>query len=253
MGKNSLFKAVLVSIVVGVAVYAYGDVVPYFGPMAFPRMGDFPLHRIGLEFVLTSVAAALGGGFITKWLVKRGWKFEKDVTQEERREIEGKLIAALPKLLRCVVANRLFDSLTCSHPEQKDEFEERKNEIELLLLRDPILTKELEGVPIEWIASRLQEELTCLTRQSASNNSLGYGLDNEAYWASLEEMEKWKEENWTNEQEKWRDFEKWIERKRQKELVQYRRRLALLLIRLALLLILLPVIIWFAWWLGQNI
>jgi len=207
-------KVLLALGVVGIAFYVRGDLLPK------PGMGDFPLHRIGIELILTSVAAAFGGGAVTKWLVKRGWKLEKDVTPEERRDIDQKIGAALPRLMRHSAAMRLQNTLKdgCTGHYQIS--------LELILRLDPELLKDLEGVPIELIAPRLQNELRHNTA-TMENVSV---IEN-CYWASPDEMSEWYDEV-----------------RKKKELEAKRRWLTLLI----LLIVLFPLVLWLAWWLWQK-
>jgi len=229
IGK-SLLRVLLVFVVVGIAFCVRGDILPS------PEMGDFPLHRIGIELILTSVAAALGGGTVTKWLVKRGWKFEKDVTQEERRDIDQKIGTASPRLMRHYAAMRLYNTLMDGYTGHC------QISLESILRQDPELLKDLEGVPIELIAPRLQNELRHNTA-TMENVSV---IEN-CYWASPDEMSEWEDEvrkNWHSPSANL--MEEMIERKK---MLEAKRRWHMLLI---LLIVLFPLVLWLAWWLGQK-
>ena len=250
IGK-SLLRVLLVFVVVGIAFCVRGDVPP-----PGPGMGDFPLHRIGIEFILTSVAAALGGGTVTKWLVKRGWKFEKDVTQEERRDIDQKIEAALPRLIRHSAAMRLYNTLMGDYAGDflkvpcvfrthntlmGDYAGDFQISLESILRIDPELLKDLEGVPIEMIALRLEKEL----KHTAKMDNVDVKED--CYWASPEEMSEWDDKNWHSPSANgWKEI---IELRKIKIQDARRRRRR----RLITLIVLLPILLWLAWWLGQNV
>lgn len=65
-----------------------------------PIICDFPLHRIGMEIVLETVAATTGGGVLLRWIVKKGWKREKTLTRAERKQLRARLEVVLPEIKR---------------------------------------------------------------------------------------------------------------------------------------------------------
>ena len=174
---------------------ATADVVP------LPQMGNFPLHRIGIEIVLEVVAAAAGGLAAMRWLVKRGWKKEEMVTGSERAEIEERLNAIVPEIRRAMTAHppREPNCQRCgTHLNDRTRFcpfcgakvvepqsflkrfEEcfDKDALEDFLRGAPEITRKLEGIPIEMLAKTLagdkSEFLIC-----------------NMYWASDQEEQEW--------------------------------------------------------------
>lgn len=66
----------------------------------FPSPPEVPLHRIGIELVLESVTATIGGGALFRWLVKNGWKKRTQLKDVEKDDMGKRVTAVLPELCR---------------------------------------------------------------------------------------------------------------------------------------------------------
>lgn len=228
MHSNSKIKYIALAVSVFAICFAYGDII------SGPVQQDFPLHRIGIEFVLTSLAASLGGSAVLKWRLKRGWKFEKSISKKERKALEAKLKSAKPILSRCCIALHLLDDLggaTCRN---------QKDRVNLILRLNPELVKELEGVPVEWVDSAIQELYFYRDdeiRSSPVSFDDGMVVLAEGYWASPEEYREQRTKRTKN---------------RRRGSLYDRMRRGRRIRRIIFFMLILGIAFCLAWWLGQR-
>ena len=216
MYPNSKMKYIALAVSVFAICVAYGDLI------SGPVQQDFPLHRIGIEFVLTSLAASLSGSAVLKWILKRGWKFEKKVSKKERKALEDKLKSAMPILSRCCVALRLLDDLGVANRWNQ------KGRVNLILRLNPELAKKLEGVPIEWVDSAI---LKLYFYRDETRPFFGFG---DGCWASPEEYR-----------------EQCAKNRRRESLYDIMRR-GRRIRRIIFFLLISGITLWLAWWLAQR-
>lgn len=224
MNSNSKVKYIALAVSFFASCFAYGDLIP--GPV----QQDFPLHRIGIEYVLTMVSASLGGSMALKWVLKRGWKFEKDVSKNERQLLEAKIKAVRPMFSRCCIALRLLADLgLVSRWNHKDL-------VNLILRLNPELSKELEGVPVEWVDCEIDHlNFADVADEGTIRTTISTGDD---YWASPEEYCEWSAKDRRRE-----SYYRSLYSRR-----MFRRRLR----RGILIMLISGITLYLAWWLGQR-
>lgn len=163
-----------------------------------PTMGDFPLHRIGMEIVIETVTATAGGGMLLRWLVKKGWKKEKKLKNKERNLLSAQLNIALPVLKDILMrwkgqkAKNDVVGKTCSVSEAETETvpittNGRTRDttiVEQFLQDNPEVIEKLQGVPIEWVAKALVDDWSPYSYWASSEDELEYDVEIRRNWVS---------------------------------------------------------------------
>ena len=108
---------------------ALADVLP------MPSAANIPLHRIGIEVLFETVAVAVGGGLVTRLILKRGWKLDRKVRGKERKKLEDRLAQALPDVRAAYEASN----------------QQVSSAVKEMLEGDADLREKLKGVPVEWV------------------------------------------------------------------------------------------------------
>ena len=108
---------------------ALADLLP------MPSAANIPLHRIGIEVLFETVAVAVGGGLVTRLVLKRGWKLDRKVRGKERRKLEDRLAQALPDVRAAYEASS----------------QQTSSAVKEMLEGDADLREKLKGIPVEWV------------------------------------------------------------------------------------------------------
>ena len=148
-----------------VFLFAIAITLPIFADV-LPRPGvwDIPMHRIGLEIVLTTIASAVGGGTVMRLLLKRGWKKSDELTSAEREGFTKRIDAVVPIIdeeVRSLCEQSGCGILELESPSQYYGCSNSLNRVKAavlseILLKNESLRKSLEGVPMELVCERIQ-------------------------------------------------------------------------------------------------
>ena len=122
-------KKLIFLTVCALAFPALADLLP------MPSAANIPLHRIGIEVLFETVAVAVGGGLVTRLVLKRGWKLDRKVRGKERKKLEEQLAQVLPDVR---AAYEVSSQRTSSAVKE-------------MLEGDADLREKLKGVPVEWV------------------------------------------------------------------------------------------------------
>lgn len=122
--KKLIFLAACV-----LAFPALADLLP------MPSAANIPLHRIGIEVLFETVAVAVGGGLVTRLVLKRGWKLDRKVRGRERKKLEDRLAQALPDVRAAYKASS----------------QQTSSAVKAMLEGNADLREKLKGVPVEWV------------------------------------------------------------------------------------------------------
>lgn len=150
-----------------VLLFALVLMLPVFAdipPLPNPGVWDIPLHRIGLEVVLASIASAVGGGTVMRLLLKRGWKKSDELTPAERDDFAKLIDAAMPTVddeVKSLCGRMGSGVLELESPSQHSDYSNSLNRVKAavlseILLKNKDLRKSLEGVPMELVCERIQ-------------------------------------------------------------------------------------------------
>lgn len=129
-----------------------------------PGVWDIPLHRIGVEIVLTSIASAVGGGMVMRLLLKRGWKKSDELTPVEREDFAKRINTVMPTVdaeVRSLCEEKGSEVLKLESPSQYYECSNSLNRVKAAVLSEILIKNEdlrisLDGVPMELVCERIQ-------------------------------------------------------------------------------------------------
>ena len=198
-----------------------------------PGVWDIPLHRIGVEIVLTSIASAIGGGTVMRLLLKRGWKKSNELTSAEREGFTKRIDAVVPIVdeeVRSLCEQRGCEILELESPSQYYECSNSLNRVKAavlseILLKNEALRKSLEGVPMELVCERIQ------LPQEILEDSMWH---NDPYLCSKEDELEFEEKAWKNYESPFDMFQEQIHPERNRIKVRRRvHRIAFLIIYLS--------------------
>ena len=122
-------KKLIFLVTLALAFPALADLLP------MPSAANIPLHRIGIEVLFETVAVAVGGGLVTRLVLKRGWKLDRKVRGKERKKLEDQLAQVLPDVRAAYEASSQRTS----------------SAVKEMLEGDADLREKLKGVPVEWV------------------------------------------------------------------------------------------------------
>ena len=122
-------KKLIFLVAFALAFPALADLLP------MPSAANIPLHRIGIEVLFETVAVVVGGGLVTRLVLKRGWKQDRKVRGKERKKLEEQLAQVLPDVRAAYEASGRRTS----------------SAVKEMLESDADLREKLKGVPVEWV------------------------------------------------------------------------------------------------------
>lgn len=161
-----------------------------------PGVWDIPMHRIGLEIVLTTIASAVGGGTMMRLLPKRGWKKSNELTSAERDDFAKRIDVVMPTVedeVKSLCERKGSEVLRMESPSQYYGCSNSLNRVKVavlseILLKNASLRKSLEGVPMELVCERIQ------LSQDSLRDPLTSWYEDDPYLCSKEDESNFEEE-----------------------------------------------------------